>query len=76
MTKRNLILFLFISIIGLFSYADNSTEPIQQNKPIIIKRDPNQPRTPDFDSDITAFYQDGVIYLQFAYDMRNVEMKT
>ena len=74
MTKRNLILFLFISIIGLFSYADNSTEPIQQNKPIIIKRDPNQPRTPDFDSDITAFYQDGVIYLQFAYDMGNVEI--
>ncbi len=74
MTKRNLILFLFISIIGLFSYADNSTEPIQQNKPIIIKRDPNQPRTPDYGSDIMAYYQDGAIYLQFAYDMGEVEI--
>ena len=32
------------------------------------------PRTPEFGNDIMAYYQDGVIYLQFAYDMGEVEI--
>ena len=42
---------------------------------IEIRKDPsNLPRTPDYGSDITAFYQSGVVYLQFAYDMGEVEI--
>ena len=42
---------------------------------IPIKKDKKtRPRTPNFDSDIMAYYQDGVIYLQFAYDMGEVEI--
>ena len=53
-----------------FSFAEEKKElPIEKNPQPITG-----PRTPDFGSDITAFYQDGVIYLQFAYDMGNVEI--
>ena len=31
-------------------------------------------RTPNYGSDIMAYYQDGMIYLQFAYDMGEVEI--
>ena len=45
---------------------------------IIIEREEpkptNQPRTPDYGGNIMAYYQDGVIYLQFAYDMGEVEV--
>ena len=45
--------------------------------PIIIERTeekPQRPRTPDFGGDIMAYYQDGVVYLQFTYNMGNVEI--
>ena len=42
---------------------------------IPIKKDKKtRPRTPDYGSNIMAYYQDGVIYLQFAYDMGEVEI--
>ncbi|MBE6318813.1 MAG: DUF3244 domain-containing protein [Bacteroidales bacterium] len=42
---------------------------------IPIKKDKKtRPRTPDFGSDITAYYQDGVVYLQFSYDMGEVDV--
>ena len=43
--------------------------------PIEVKPKPiTGPRTPDYGSDIMAYYQDGVIYLQFGYDMGEVEI--
>ena len=42
---------------------------------IPIKKDQKtRPRTPNFSSDIMAYYQDGVVYLQFVYDMGDVEI--
>lgn len=52
-------------------------ETKKEKKPIVVSREekfPNLPRTPDFGSDIMAYYQDGVVYLQFTYDMGEVEI--
>ncbi len=52
-------------------------ETKKENVHIIIERlekNPQKPRTPDYDSDIMAYYQDGVVYLQFTYDMGEVEI--
>ena len=49
----------------------------EERKEIQIEEKPKPttvPRTPDYGSDIMAFYQDGVIYLQFAYNMGEVEI--
>ena len=54
----------------LLSSAEEKWEIPIQNPP----KDPQSQRTPDFGSDIMAYYQDGVIYLQFAYDMGEVEI--
>lgn len=54
----------------LFSSAEEKKEI-----PIIKKTEPIVgPRTPNFGCDIMAYYQDGAIYLQFAYDMGEVEI--
>ena len=70
---------LIITIATLMSFslsmhAENL--PKKKTEIPIIKdgKDPNRPRTPDFGNDITAYYQCGVIYLQFGYDMGNVEI--
>ena len=71
---------LFIFLLSLFSLPNNiclAEETKKEKEPIIIghERDlPNQPRIPNYGSDITAFYQNGVVYLQFAYDMGEVEI--
>ena len=52
-------------------------ETKKENVHIIIERlekNPQKPRTPDYGSDIMAYYQDGVVYLQFTYDMGEVEI--
>lgn len=54
----------------LLSSAEEKWEIPIQNPP----KDPQSQRTPDYGSEITAFYQDGMIYLQFAYDMGEVEI--
>ena len=49
----------------------------EEKKEIQISKElthPKAPRTPDYGSDITAFYQSGVIYLQFGSDMGEVEI--
>ena len=45
--------------------------PIREEKPTL-----NRPRTPDYCSEISAYYQNGVIYLQFSEDIgcMNVEV--
>ena len=71
---------LFIFLLLLFSLPNNiclAEETTKERVPIIIGQQqdkPNRPRTPNFGSDIMAYYQDGVIYLQFAYDMGEVEI--
>lgn len=55
----------------LFADNEQSTLPITLNS---SPSDKKQPRTPDYGSDIMAYYQDGVIYLQFGYDMGEVEI--
>ena len=68
MKKIFLLLFLMCGV--LLSYAE-------EKKEIPIHEDPKpmqEPRTPDYGSDITAFYQSGVIYLQFGSDMGEVEI--
>lgn len=54
----------------LFSFAE-------EKRKFPIKEEPvptTEPRTPDYGSDITAFYQSGMVYLQFMYDMGEVEI--
>lgn len=56
-----------------FAESPSEDEPIV----IIIEREskkPQQPRTPDYACDITAYYQSGVIYLNFGSDMGEVEI--
>ena len=68
--KKPFLLLLFFICGVLLSSAE-------EKKEISIKEDPVptiEPRTPNFDSNIMAYYQDGVIYLQFAYDMGEVEI--
>ena len=54
----------------LLSSAEEKWEIPIQNPP----KDPQSQRTPDFGSDIMVYYQDGMIYLQFGYDMGEVEI--
>ena len=68
MKKTFLLLFLMCGI--LLSSAEEKWEIPIQNPP----KDPQSQRTPDYSSDITAFYQSGVIYLQFGSDMGEVEI--
>lgn len=68
MKKIFLLLFLMCGV--LLSSAEEKKEI-----PIEVKPKPiTGPRTPDYSSDITAFYQSGVIYLQFGSDMGEVEI--
>ena len=74
--KKSILVFL-LCLFSLSNYVCMAEETKKEKEPIIIgqERDfPNLPRTPDYGSDIMAFYQDGVIYLQFAYDMGEVEI--
>ena len=36
---------------------------------IVVQKGPLRPRTPDYCSEISAYYQNGVIYLQFSEDL-------
>ena len=75
---KKVILFLLSFLFSLPNFISIAEDTKKENVPITIvekeQSNPNLPRTPDFGSDITAFYQDGVIYLQFAYDMGEVEI--
>lgn len=67
---KKIFLLLFLTCGVLFSSAEENKK-LQINP--VPEIQPNQ-RTPDYGSDILAYYQDGVIYLQFAYDMGEVEI--
>lgn len=74
MKKVFLILSLLLLSLPNLVMAE---DPKKEQGPIIIGQEndfPKEPRTPDFGSDITAYYQDGVVYLQFGYDMGEVEI--
>ena len=75
---KKVILFLLSLLFSLPNFISIAEETKKENVPITIvekeQSNPNLPRTPDFGSDITAFYQYGMIYLQFAYDMGEVEI--
>ena len=68
MKKIFLLLFLLCGVL-LSSAEDKKEIPIQP-----YPKNPQSQRTPNFGSDIMAYYQDGAIYLQFAYDMGEVEI--
>lgn len=67
---KKLFLLLFIVCGSLLSSAEERWEIPIQDEP----KPAGDPRTPYFGSDIMAYYQDGVVYLQFAYDMGEVEI--
>ena len=46
-----------------------TAEPIPIAPEPIIGNKPLRPRTPDYCSEISAYYQNGVIYLQFSEDI-------
>ena len=76
MRQRKFYFLIFI-LCAIFNSTTALGEEPAKDLPISIeiRKDPsNLPRTPDYGSDITAFYQDGAIYLQFAYDMGEVEI--
>lgn len=67
---KKIFLLLFLTCGILFSFAEEKKEiPIDK-----VLTHQKAPRTPDYGSDIMAYYQDGVIYLQFGYDMGEVEI--
>lgn len=72
------VFLIFLSLLfSLPNFISIAEEAKKENLPIVIGRTedrPNHPRTPDYGSDIMAYYQDGVVYLQFAYDMGMVEI--
>ena len=75
---RNVFLILTLFSFSLPNHICLAEETKKEKVPIIIEREEpkptNQPRTPNYGSDIMAYYQDGVIYLQFGYDMGEVEI--
>ncbi len=68
MKKTFLLLFLMCGV--LLSSAEEKKEIPIEDEPFVTIT----PRIPNYGSDITAFYQNGVVYLQFAYDMGEVEI--
>ena len=74
---RNVFLILTLFLFSLPNHICLAEETTKERVPIIIGQQqdkPNRPRTPDYGSDIMAYYQDGMIYFQFAYDMGEVEI--
>ena len=75
MTKFIVTLALLFCTAFYGSTNPNSPNGTGDIVEIPIKKDKKtRPRTPDYGSDIMAYYQVGVIYLQFAYDMGEVEI--
>lgn len=71
--KWTKLLVIITSLFCVFSAFAEEVKKDPTEIPILI--DPhNRPRTPDYGSDITAYYQSGVIYLNFGSDMGEVEI--
>lgn len=76
MRQRKFYFLIFI-LCAIFNSTSAFGEVSAKDLPISIeiRKDPSKlPRTPDYGSNIMAFYQDGVVYLQFVYDMGDVEI--
>ncbi len=72
MKKITFFTFLSFLILPFLTFANNKSET---HEIVIIKQNKEkEPRTPNYGSDITAFYQSGMVYLQFMYDMGEVEI--
>ncbi len=74
---KKVILFLLSFLFSLPSIVCMAEESKKEFTPIAIEEEEKslqKPRTPNYGSDIMAYYQNGVIYLQFAYDMGEVEI--
>lgn len=70
MKKVLVLLLLLVAGGALISSAEEKTEiPIRKGPTY-----PIPPRMPDYACDITAYYQSGVIYLNFGSDMGEVEI--
>ena len=71
MKHRKIYLTGLLSIASLMASAQNQVEQlpiyIDKLKPTEIPE--RAPRTPDYCSEISAYYQNGVIYLQFSEDL-------
>ncbi|MBR5331826.1 MAG: DUF3244 domain-containing protein [Muribaculaceae bacterium] len=67
---KKIFLLLFLTCGFLLSSAEEKLKFPIENK----ETRPSGQRSPNYGSDIMAYYQDGVIYLQFAYDMGEVEI--
>ena len=81
MTKKILLTLMLFAPFALMADGDEQTappinteipetaEPIPiGDEPIFVNK-PLRPRTPDYCSEISAYYQNGVIYLQFNEDI-------
>lgn len=74
---KKVILFLLSFLFSLPNFICIAEESKKEFTPIAIEEEEKplkKPRTPDSGSDIMAYYQDGMIYFQFAYDMGEVEI--
>ena len=81
MTKKLLLTLMLFAPFALMADGDEQTappidtdipetaEPIPMAPGPIIGNTPLRPRTPDYCSEISAYYQNGVIYLQFNEDI-------
>ena len=68
--KKTFLLLLFLMCGVIFSSAE-------EKKEILLKKHPEPitgQRTPNFGNDILAYHQDGIVLLEFAYDMGEVEI--
>ena len=69
--------FLFFILCAIFNSTTAMGESSTKDQPIFIeiRKDPsNLPRTPHPNCEINAIYQYGILHLQFAYDMGEVEI--
>ena len=81
MTKKLLLTLMLFAPLALMADGDDQTappidteipetaEPIPMAPGPIIGNTPLRPRTPDYCSEISAYYLNGVIYLQFNEDI-------
>ena len=75
--KQRKFYFLIFILCAIFNSTTAMGESSTKDQPIFIeiRKDPsNLPRTPHPNCEINAIYQNGILHLQFAYDMGEVEI--
>ena len=67
---KKILFLLFLTCGFLFSSAEDRKEfPVKEEPQISVG-----PRMPDSDTAIYAYYKDGLIYFQFSFDIREIEI--